>query len=163
MEIPNPKELNAKHESEVAKAGVPDETAMRDSKAPRPETPEQLAEYIRTLTDRPHTYGTCCYAMSLAAVAAFNHVANKLGVTGFQASCADMDILRQTRGWEWGRILNFDNLLYPQYCDEEHFPGSATLLAKHADKLREKAKEKLASVTDAHPDVVAHWKKLASA
>lgn len=155
-------ETKAKQEAAIASAGVQAEAEMRDSKAPWPKTIEELTTYISGLVDRPHDYGTCVYAMSLAATAAFQFVAGKLGTTGFQASCADMDILRRTRGLEFGRVLNFDNLLYPQYCNEESFPSYRTLLAdpKVRERLREKASELIASESSAHPGVVAHWKSL---
>ena len=89
---------------------------MRAEKAPTPSLVEELNEYIRSLVEREHDYGTCVYAMSLAATAAFNHVASKLGVTGFQASCADLDVLRRTRGMDGPFIiLKAEDMLYPQY------------------------------------------------
>ena len=94
---------------------------MRAEKAPWPKTLEELNEYITSLTDRQHDYGTCVYAMSLAAVAAFQHVASKLGVTGFQASCADLDILRRTRSMEGPFIiLKAEDMCYPQYDLKEN-------------------------------------------
>lgn len=134
---------------------------MREMKAPTFDSATELADYIRTLTDRPHDYGTCVYAMSLAAAAAFKHVAHKLGVTGFQASCADLDILRQTRGFEWGRLLNFHDLLYPQY--RGRFPAWDQLLEENREKLAEEAAKLLADRGDsARPDVRAHWAMLAA-
>lgn len=92
------------------------EQQMREEKAPTPETGEALAEYVASLVDREHDYGTCVYAMSLAAAAAFNHVAHKLGVTGFQASCADLDFLRRVRGLEGPfMVVDSKKMLYPQY------------------------------------------------
>lgn len=140
------------------------EAEMRDAKAPTPDTVADLSTYINKLVNRQHDYGTCCYAMSLAATAAFNFVAHKLGVTGFQASCADMDILRRTRHIEGGfRIMKYDDLLYPQYCDDEHFPSWRDLLKDKdiAKQLAKKAKAKLKKNPNAHEDVVAHWRKLA--
>lgn len=62
-----------------------DEKGMREAKVPWPHTKEQLTEYVESLVNRTHDYGTCVYAMSMAAEAAFNYVAHHLGVTGFQA------------------------------------------------------------------------------
>src|SRR5690606_31751241 len=86
-------------ESKVAApvGGSMDEAQMRAAEVPWPETMDELTAYIEGLVEREHDYGTCVYAMSMAAVAAFQHVAKRLGVTGFQASCADMDVLRRTR------------------------------------------------------------------
>lgn len=149
----------------IAKAGAATEAEMRKMIAPHLDTPEQLTDYIKSLVERPHDYGTCVYAMSLAATAAFYYVSRKLGVTGFQAGCADMDILRQTRSFKWGRILDYDNLLYPQYCDDEHFPPVSKLLAEPEvrKKLATEARQLLAKEGDAHPSVKAHWKQLAEA
>lgn len=142
-----------------------DEQAMRAEKVPSFDTAEELQTYIVRLVEGPHDYGTCVYAMSMAATAAFNYAAHKLGVTGFQASCADMDILRRTRGWEWGKILNYDDLLYPQYCNAEHYPGYADLLAQPdvQAELSKRAKAKLAETTE-HTSgaVIDHWKRLAA-
>jgi len=124
------------------------------------ETSKQLAEYIDTLIGHPHDYNTCVYAMSLAAYAAYQFVAYKLGVTGFQASCADLDFLRKTRHMEVFHILDISKLLYPQYCDSESFPDVNQLLDKHKEWLAEKAKEFLEQHKDVHPNVKAHWEKL---
>lgn len=156
-------EMQSRQKTAIADAKVPTESEMRQSKASTPNTVEELAAYVQAMVDRPHDYGTCAYAMSYAAVAAFNFVARKLGVTGFQASCADMDILRQTRNWEWGRILDYSNLLYPQYCDEYHFPTVKKLLAdpEIASRLAKMARAKLAENGHAHKAVSRHWQKLA--
>jgi len=92
------------------------EKQMREADVPTPHTVEDLASYVKALVEREHDYGTCVYAMSMAAVAAFNFAAHSLGVTGFQASCADMDVLRRTRRMR-GPFMLVDgaNALYPQY------------------------------------------------
>lgn len=139
-----------------------DEKEMRESEVPKQESMEELTGYIRSLVEREHDYGTCVYAMSMAAVAAFNYVAHKLGVTGFQASCADLDILARIRGMKGGfRIINYENLLYPQYCDDEHTPGWQIYLVENAEWLATEAAKKLAERGTAHPNVAAHWQRLA--
>lgn len=142
------------------------EAQMRDAKVPWPKSEEELIEYVGALVNRQHDYGTCVYAMSMAAEAAFNFVASKLGVTGFQASYADMDFLRRVRGIKGGfRIVKTENLLYPQYCDDEHFPGVDELMDDKdnkqwlADEARKLIEEK--SAIGVHPDVMNHWKMLA--
>lgn len=134
------------------------EAEMRESKVPRPYTEAQLMEYIRSLVDRSHDYGTCVYAMSMAATAAFNYVAHKLGASGFQLSCADLDILRRTRSLDGPFILlKGEDALYPQY-------NLHTKLTEALDEwrpwLREQAQKKLDNGS-AHPIVEAHWRKLA--
>ena len=138
------------------------EQEMRDSEVPRIKTSEELTAYINALVSQQHDYGTCVYAMSMSAVAAFNYVAHALGVTGFQASCADMDILKRTRSMDSGfRIINYADLLYPQYLTEEHFPSAEQLIEECAETLSKQAKENLAKSPTAHPSVIAHWERLA--
>jgi hypothetical protein len=136
------------------------EAEMRDAEAAHPKTPEELTAYVESLVNRGHDYGTCVYAMSLAATAAFNYVAGKLGVTGFQASCADMDIIRRTRGMKDGFIIvDGNNLLYPQY---DVLDRVAQWMAGARGELAKKAKVLLAEKKTVHPDVVAHWERLAA-
>lgn len=134
------------------------EAEMRDSVAPWPKTQEQLEEYVKSLVDRQHDYGTCVYAMSLAASAAFHFVAGKLGVTGFQSSCADMDFIRRVRNIEGPfMLIKGQDALYPQY----DLPGRLTeAMEDWKPWLKEQAKKKLAETFVAHSNVIAHWKKL---
>ncbi|MDP3936830.1 MAG: hypothetical protein Q8R92_01690 [Deltaproteobacteria bacterium] len=154
----------SEHADAIAKAGVPTEAEMREADVPWPETEEELLSYIHGLVDRPHDYGTCAYAMSMAATAAFRYVANHLGTSGFQASCADMDILRRTRSFKWGRLVDFEKLLYPQYLNNEHFPSPGALIYEHREELSKRAKALLEQSDGmVHPEVLAHWRLLAEA
>jgi len=137
------------------------EREMRDEAAPTPETVEELGEYITSLTNKQNDYGMGVYAVSLSAVAAYNHVASKLGVTGFMASCADLDIIRRTRGMDGPfMLIKAEDMLYPQY----------DLHAKLAEAMRnwegwaaDRASELLKTDNGwAVPDVRAHWEKLAA-
>ncbi len=134
---------------------------MRDSVAPWPESIDGLGKYIESLVERQHDYGTCVYAMSLAATAAFQYVAGKLGCTGFQASLADLDILRRTRQMKGPFIvLKAEDELYPQ-CDlGEKLDG-----ARESWKpwVAERAAKRLAEsrAVDVHPAVWSHWEKIA--
>ena len=137
---------------------------MREMEAPTHDSLEELGAFIDGIVSQEHDYGTCVYAMSLSATAAFNYVARKLGVTGFQASCADLDIIKRTRGMKSGfRILNYENLMYPQYLDDEHFPGWRVLLSDNRILLAKEAKKKLAEVDHTiSTEVLDHWNRLAS-
>lgn len=142
---------------EIAKT----EAELRDAKVPWPKTVEELTEYINSLVDRRHDYGTCVYAVSMAALATFYYVSHKLGATGFQASCADLDFLKRSRSYKHGfMVLDYNNLLYPQYLDEERFPSWQDLTKKNAKWLKEEAGKLLTKSPDAHPEVLAHWKRL---
>jgi hypothetical protein len=134
---------------------------LRDAKVPSPLTKEQLGEYIESLVNRSHDYGTCVYAMSMAATAAFNYVAGQLSVTGFQASCADLDILRRTRSLNGPFIiLKGEDMLFPQYDLQERL---AEVMVQWRPWVKEEAEKNLAKGESyVHPDVLAHWKKLAT-
>jgi len=92
------------------------EAEMKDFTVPTFSNLDDLTSFIREVTTMEHDYGTAVYALSLATTATFNHVASKLGVTGFQTSCADLDLLRRVRGIDgpFGIVLGSD-MLYPQY------------------------------------------------
>ena len=138
-----------------------DEAGLRELKAPWPKTMEELTEFIKSLTEREHDYGTCVYAMSLAANAAFNYVSGVVGSSGFQASCADLDFLKRTRNYTHGfMILDYNKLLYPQFLDKEHFPGIWDCITNNKEELIKAAKELLSTTKDAHPDVIKHWKRI---
>ena len=136
------------------------EQEMRDTQVPTFKSIGELANYIEALQGQKHDYGTCVYAMSMAAVAAYNYIASALGVTGFQASCADMDILRRTRGMEGPFILlKGEDLLYPQY----DLNAKLNEFIKEIQPwLAEEAEKKLAAgnAKHAHPDVIAHWQSI---
>ncbi len=138
------------------------EAEMREATVPTPKSPEDLATYVDSLIAQEHDYGTCVYAMSMAAIAAFNLVADKLGVTGFQASFADMDILRRSRGWKGpAMVLDLANHLYPQY---DLVGDVQKAIDKNAKWFRDEAVKLLADKDElVHADVAAHWRKLAAA
>lgn len=135
------------------------EQEMRQAKDFWPRSQEELNEYVASLVNREHDYGTCVYAMSLAAVAAFNYVAHKLGTTGFQASCADLDFLRRSRGIDGPFIvLKGADMLYPQYDLRAKLDEA---MANWQPWAADEAKKLLTEKHSAHPDVAAHWAKLA--
>jgi hypothetical protein len=140
------------------------ESEMRESKVPWPKTLWGLMRYIRSLIKRPHDYGTCVYAMSMAALATFYYVSAKLGTTGFQASYADLDFLRRSRHYKCGfRIIDYEKLLYPQYLNIENFPTPLYLLMENKKELAKKARQLLQERDiEPHPDVKARWEYVAS-
>lgn len=144
---------------DINKLATASELELRELKVDCRKSREELHAVIDELVDRDHDYGTAVYAMSIAATAAFEYVAGKLGVTGFQASCADMDILRRIRHWEGPFMLvNGSDALYPQY----DLAGKTTeFLEGIKPWLRDQARERLLDGVTAAPSVLDHWKKLA--
>ena len=138
------------------------EQQMRAATVPTHETLEGLSAYIASMAEREHDYGTCVYAMSMAATAAFNYVAGRLGVTGFQASCADLDIIRRTRRIERPfALIDSNKMLYPQYSITRDVQE---LLRDWGPWAGKQARAMLAESTpeSVSPRVIAHWRKLSS-
>jgi hypothetical protein len=147
----------AAHLTEAAQT----EVEMREAKVPTPLTKEQLTEYIESLVNRSHDYGTCVYAMSMAATAAFNYMAHQIGSSGFQASCADLDIVRRTRGIKGPfMLIDGENALYPQY---DLHARLSEAMEEWKPWLKEQAQKRLAESPElAHSAVKDHWQKLVS-
>lgn len=125
--------------------------------------PNEFPEFFREMTeDYIHDYGTVCHAMAavgLAAMFAFNNSEGaRGGITGFQAGCVMWQIIRHMNyeNNKCGlRLLDMDDLLYPQY---EH---KFTEISKDTwDAVKKEAKNRLLERGYAHPDVVAHWESI---
>jgi hypothetical protein len=54
------------------------------------------------------------------------------------------------------RMLNFDDMLYPQY----DYKFAKTISAEQFEKIKEQAKENLEKNEHAHPDVIKHWQSI---
>lgn len=137
------------------------EEEMREEKVPCFPTLNDLSEYIRELETQEHDYGTAAYAMSMASDAAFNYIASKLGVSGFQAGFASMDVIRRLRGLKCPFILLIgEDMLYPQYSLPKKLKKAMGEWKKWA---RDEARKKLASSDSAtaHPHVRRRWEELA--
>lgn len=144
---------------EILRSG--DEKTLRELNLDWPDSVEELNEVIKALTERQHDYGTCVYAMSIAAEATFNFVAQQLGVTGFQAGAADLDIVRRTRGFKGPfALIDASNLLYPQYDIRRNVEE---LLVKWQPWAKEQAEQRLAEKSSTvAPHVEQHWRELAA-
>jgi hypothetical protein len=135
------------------------ERELRGCKVPFPRSLRDVQRIVEAVTKRQHDYGTCVYAMSISAEAAFNYVSHELGCTGFQASCADLNFLSRTRHMEHGfQIINYDNLLYPQYADK--WPSRSKVIEENIDELGKAAEKKLAESIGVHPNVARWWEDL---
>jgi hypothetical protein len=135
------------------------EQHLRNFSTPWPKTINELSDLVRSLVNCRHSYGTAVYAMSIASQATFNFISHVEGVTGFMASCADLDFIRRTRHIKGAfTVVTANDYLYPQYeyRHEEHRKTLEESAARIAlDKI--KNDEDL----QCHPDVYNHWHKLA--
>jgi hypothetical protein len=128
-------------------------------------TPSELADFITVLTNSYiHDYGTIVHAATSAAIAAVrvvDHDPDSGGITGFQAGCIMWQFVRKFLHMEGPmRLVEFKNMLYPQYEDE----FSKKIDKKTWEWLQKKAKENLLverETTMSNPDLFKHWKSIA--
>lgn len=154
-------EQKAKDAARQAAGPRHDEATLRAALPPKIESPEQLAQFVESVTNGTHSYGSCSYAMSLAAVAAFNYVGRELGVSGFQQSVAELDFLRRARRLDAPYMLvTAEDALYPQRDIGRQLTAA---LVDWQPWIREQAKKLLAERQDgAAHHVIDHWKQLAA-
>ena len=135
------------------------------------QTFETLPEFIRhVMNDYIHDYGTVVHAIGACAVAtawACNRMDGaRGGITGFQASFVMWDFVRR---WSYNnnkcglRLVDFDNLLYPQYADR----FAHTIPKSTWESVQKQAKEELGKRDSEKPfapvnRVVEHWKSIAA-
>ena len=140
------------------------ELELQSAEVPWPRTLDELNEIIESVTKREQDYGTCVYAMSIAATAAMRYVSSQLGVTGFQASAADLDIIRRSRGLKHGfAIVDFGHALYPQYMKDEYWWSADRVLTEQKQELADAARVLIdESGEHTSPTVRGHWNWLAA-
>ena len=125
--------------------------------------PDDFPEFFREMTeDYIHDYGTVCHAMAavgLAAMFAFNNSDGaRGGITGFQAGCVMWEVIRHMNYEDNKcglRLLNMDDLLYPQY--EHKF---CSISSNIWEAVQKEAQKRLLERGAAHPDVVAHLESI---
>ena len=128
---------------------------------------DQIAQMVADVTDpavaygpNRDGYGKCVEAMWRAAYLAMSVVARELGVTGFQHSVACGEAYRNLAGIDGPfLVLRIEDALYPQ---NDILGRLAEALDDSAQWLAKRAAELLAEHRNAHPDVRAHWQKLAT-
>lgn len=134
----------------------------------RPETTAELADLIGSLLVFDHDGGEGGYeqsadAMWKATLAAFEYAARKVGATGFQASWAALRFYGEAMGVKGPFIISkVEDALYPQY----DLPGQlAKFLEEQRPWLAEQAAQKIVETEGrdsmVHPNVLAHWQRLA--
>ena len=123
-------------------------------------TLSQLPVFIDHLVnDYNHDYGTICHAMTSGAIATMRAIDNSPqgGITGFQASCIMWQFIQKWMSFESPlRLINFEDLLYPQY--ENKFK---TMSKETWEWVQNKAKQNLIDHTNAVEAVKLHWQSIA--
>jgi hypothetical protein len=116
--------------------------------------------YKKVMDGYNHDYGTVVHALacvSLAGACLANRHKDNGGITGFQAGAVMWQWLE---GWgtgpkRHGRMLDYDNMLYPQYGYQ-----FTTISPKVWAALQEKAAAELAQENHGHPDIRKHWQSI---
>lgn len=124
---------------------------------------EELSDYIKEKLEGEYDYNTHVHAIADITLAAFNLAANKLGASGFSASIAELEFLQRSRRIDGPfALVKADSMLYPQY---DLYKELDSLIEKWQTWAQEEAKNKLnqyeGSEDLVHPDVIAHWQRLA--
>lgn len=126
-----------------------------------PKTKEEFLTYLDSELNKEHDYNTAPEAAANIAIAGFNLTSSLLGLTGFQANWGELRFIQMSRNYEHFIILNLEEALYPQYNLRNRLEEFLTS-SSSKEFLKKKALEKLEKYKDyTHPDVYAHWKKLA--
>lgn len=139
------------------KQQITEEMKIHDEwyKEAKKQTVETLSEFVRHLTeDYSHNCGTICHAVAAAGIAAMCAVDNSPtgGITEFQAGCIMWKVIRE---WNFQnnktglKILDYDNLLYPQY--ENSFISISS-------KIWESVKKEAQNKINKNNDAVKKWK-----
>lgn len=125
-------------------------------------TQKDIVSRLKRLRGDGYDYSSVCHEILDLLLDCFGYAAHVQGITGFQASMIDMAFLAASRGSEHLALQDLEQLLYPQHLDR--FKSAADLILENIEWLRPAA-QKLLDEKDAgplHPDVKAHWERLAN-
>lgn len=148
------KRVDIKEEDGTHKAWYAEARAVRTTK-------DFVRFHDRLMNTYHHDYGTVVHAVaaiSLAGACLANHNRWQGGITGFQAGAVMWQWLE---GWgtgprRHGRMLDYDNMLYPQY--DYKF---CTISTAVWESLQKEAERLLADEPRANEQVRAHWRSIA--
>lgn len=122
------------------------------------QTLETLPKFINHLmNDYEHDYGTSVKAVTAAMLGTFWAFDKQEGFTGFQVRFIPWMMINKFWGEsEIGRkVIDFDDMLFPQYEDEFR----NTISKKLFKRLQERA-SKFIEEGDLHPDVKKHMESI---
>lgn len=142
-----------------------DEFKMRDElreKRKNIKTFDELVEFLKDVEKNyGNGYGEAPRAIAQACLAVAWYLANRYGITGFQAGFVMWDFIRD---WTYSsnkcgmKIVDYDDMLYPQYS----YKFQKTIRTDTWQSIQEEAKNKLSKADYVHPTVKAHWERIAS-
>lgn len=120
---------------------------------------DDLIAFLQRVKDNCNTgYGTAPRAIAQAALATAWYLSSEFGITGFQSGFVMWDFIRDWRysDNECGmKIVNYDDMLYPQY----DYKFAKTISKDTFEALQKKAWN-LYNGGNTHPAVEQHWKSI---
>lgn len=123
------------------------------------ETIDDLTEYLKWIEENcDYDYGVAPRSVAQAALATAWYMSKQFGLTGFQAGFVMWDFIGDWNCLEDPcglRLVNYDNMLYPQR--EDMF--EKTISKTTWDKLQKKAKQNLEE-RKACDAVTTHWQSI---
>lgn len=128
-------------------------------KASEVKTKEDFNKLFDEILEYDHDYGSIVYGCMAAMKGAFNAVnrdERSGGITGFQAGIIGWQCVAEFMHIKGSaRILDYDDLLFPQYAHK----FEKTISKSIWEETQNKAKENLAK-DFGHPSVRAHWQSI---
>lgn len=140
---------------------------FKEHKTPTPKTIKELSKLISDLIPETKdlSYQDEIQALVISLELLFNFMRAKLATTNQSFSEAELLFLMRQRKTDAIRVLNYQDLLYPQYCNEECFPTAEYLIRINQAYLKDKAQKLMDENKDRkdkiHPHVWSHWENLA--
>ncbi len=143
-----------------------DEFELRDKlRVERKEikTIDDLTTFIQRIESECNTgYGQSARAIAQASVATFYYLAGKMGITGYQASCALWDVIRDVNYTDnkcGMKLVDYDKMLFPQY----DYVFEKKISSDTWELLQSQAKNNLTrNLEFCHDAVVNHWENIAN-
>lgn len=125
------------------------------------ETFEELTDFLKYVEENCNCgYGEAPRAMAQACLAVGWYLADKFGITGYQAGFVMWDFIRD---WLYSsnqtslKIIDYDDMLYPQY----QYKYEKTIKPYVWEAIQKAAQKRLDETEGfVHPDVLAHWKSI---
>ncbi len=129
---------------------------------------ERSDEDLNTLEARflemEHTYDSACHATAAMALHAARRMASRLGLSGFQAGFVDLQFVSHWRFDDedvpFG-IMDFSQLLYPQYDDDAPRRISKATFERLRELARERLNEAPKGLKFASERVLERWRLIA--
>lgn len=132
----------------------------------REQTVDTIADFIRdTMDGRNQTYSSVVTSITACAIAAAA-AADKMpqgGITGFQAGYVMWQFIREwnhTDNKTGMRLVDYDNMLYPQYADQFDKVISPRIMENLQTEIKKRMEENKKNGYSLHQSIQSHWESI---